>query len=70
MARVIHNDLVIAQASAWHWWLAISPYNYKDGLVYISKSETDGVIEETKMLWILEIIAVLFPSDTSGISQR
>ena len=53
MARVIHTDLAVAQASAWHWWLAISPYNYKDGLVYISKSETDGEIEESKMLWAL-----------------
>lgn len=53
MARVIHTDLVVAQASAWHWWLAISPYNYKDGLIYISKSETDGEIEESKMLWAL-----------------
>jgi len=53
MARVIHNDLAVAQASAWHWWLAVSPYNYKDGLIYISKSETDGAIEESKMLWAL-----------------
>lgn len=53
MARVIHNDLVVAQASAWHWWLAVSPYDYKDGLVYISKSETDGEFEESKMLWTL-----------------
>jgi len=53
MARVIHNDLVVAQASAWHWWLAISPYDYKDGLVYITKSETDGDFEESKMLWAM-----------------
>nr|MBI1232093.1 xylanase [Cytophagales bacterium] len=51
MAKVIHNDLVVAQASAWHWWLAISPYDYKDGLVYISKSETDGEFAPSKMLW-------------------
>ena len=53
MAKVIHNDLVVAQASAWHWWLAISPYDYKDGLVYISKSETDGEFAPSKMLWAL-----------------
>ncbi|MCG8688690.1 MAG: hypothetical protein MI892_27715, partial [Desulfobacterales bacterium] len=33
-ARTIHNDLVVAQAQIWQWWLGISPYNYKDGLVY------------------------------------
>jgi O-glycosyl hydrolase len=53
MAQVIHNDLVVANASAWHWWLAISPYDYKDGLVYISKKEADGELEDSKMLWTL-----------------
>lgn len=53
MARVIHNDLAIANASAWHWWLAISPYNYKDGLVYIDKQKEDGNFYESKMLWAL-----------------
>jgi O-glycosyl hydrolase len=52
MARVIHQDLTIANASAWHWWLAVSPYDYKDGLVYIEKNETGGEIYESKMLWV------------------
>ena len=53
MARVIHNDLVHANAAAWHWWLAVSPYDYKDGLVYIDKSKTDGNYYPSKMLWAL-----------------
>ncbi|MDR7130350.1 O-glycosyl hydrolase [Algoriphagus sp. 4150] len=53
MARVIHNDLTVSNASAWHWWLAISPYNYKDGLVYIDKEKEDGDFYESKMLWAL-----------------
>ncbi|SFW60750.1 O-Glycosyl hydrolase [Sinomicrobium oceani] len=53
MARVIHHDLVIANASAWHWWLAISPYDYKDGLIYVDKNKTDGNIYPGKMLWTL-----------------
>lgn len=53
MARVIHADLTVAQASAWQWWLAVSPYNYKDGLVYIDKNKTDGNIYTSKMLWAL-----------------
>lgn len=51
LARVIHNDLTVANASAWHWWLAISPYNYKDGLIYIDKNKEDGNYYESKMLW-------------------
>ncbi|WP_149244127.1 glycoside hydrolase [Dyadobacter sp. 32] len=53
IARVIHNDLVNANASAWHWWLSISPYNYKDGLIYIDKNKTDGNYQTSKMLWAL-----------------
>lgn len=53
IARVIHNDLVISNASAWHWWLAVSPYNYKDGLIYIDKTKMNGNFYESKMLWAL-----------------
>ncbi|MGM0620763.1 MAG: glycoside hydrolase, partial [Bacteroidota bacterium] len=53
VANVIHADLTIANASAWHWWLAVSPYDYKDGLVYIDKNEAGGNIYESKLLWAL-----------------
>ena len=53
LARVIHNDLAIANATAWQWWLAVSPYDYKDGLVYIDKDKADGAYYESKMLWAL-----------------
>lgn len=51
MARVIHTDLVEAEASAWHWWLAVSPCDYKDGLVYIDYKKEDGDFYVSKMLW-------------------
>lgn len=53
VARVIHADLVIANASSWQWWLAVSPYDYKDGLVYIDKNKFDGQIYDSKLLWTL-----------------
>lgn len=53
VAKVIHNDLVNANATAWHWWIAISPYDYKDGLIYIDKNKTDGTVTPAKMLWAL-----------------
>lgn len=53
VAKLIHNDLVNANATAWHWWLAISPYNYKDGLIYIDKNKNDGNYQASKMLWAL-----------------
>jgi len=51
MARVIHNDLVYAHASAWQWWLAISPYDYKDGLIYVDKNKSGGDYYASRKLW-------------------
>jgi hypothetical protein len=34
MSRVIWADVTIANARAWHWWLALSQADYKDGLLY------------------------------------
>ena len=53
LARTIYTDLAVAQATAWHWWVAISPYDYKDGLIYIDKQKNDGNFHESKMLWSL-----------------
>jgi len=53
LAKVIHADLVEANAAAWQWWTAISAYNYKDGLIYIDKNATDGNFSDSKMLWAL-----------------
>jgi O-glycosyl hydrolase len=51
IARLIHHDLALANASAWQWWIALSVYDYKDGLVYADKNKNDGQIEDTKSLW-------------------
>ncbi|WP_281613792.1 glycoside hydrolase [Flammeovirga sp. SubArs3] len=53
LARVMHYDLTEANASAWQWWIAMSPYDYKDGLVYIDKSEVNGGYQTSKMLYTL-----------------
>lgn len=55
VARLIHNDLCLANANAWHWWLAVSPYNYKDGLIYITAGENllDGSFTDSKLLWTM-----------------
>ena len=53
VARVMHFDLVVAGAATWQWWLAVSPYDYKDGLVYIEKNTDDGEFFESKLLWAM-----------------
>ena len=51
VARVTYSDLAIGNANAWQWWLALSPYNYKDGLIYIDKNKSGGNYSDSKMLW-------------------
>lgn len=61
VARVIYHDLVTANAASWQWWTAISPVDYKDGLVYLDadgafdneKLKTDGTIHDSKLMWSL-----------------
>ncbi|MCD9017534.1 glycoside hydrolase [Parachryseolinea silvisoli] len=53
VARLVHHDLTVANASAWHWWTSLSAYDYKDGLVYVEKNKADGTVEDTKLLWAL-----------------
>ncbi len=62
VAKVIHNDLAIANVSAWQWWLAVDTYNYSDGLVYVTDPsggydleamKTDGIVSDSKQLWCL-----------------
>jgi len=50
-ARLIHTDLTIANASSWQWWLAVSPFDYKDGLVYIDNDKNNGEVYDSKLLW-------------------
>lgn len=42
VARIIHNDLVVANATSWQWWTAITRADYKDGLVYLDDGTNNG----------------------------
>jgi O-glycosyl hydrolase len=53
IARTAHFDLTITEASSWQWWLGVSPYLYKDGLVYIDYRKFNGAFYESKMLWAM-----------------
>ena len=55
VARIINFDLTLVNASAWQWWLAVSPYDYKDGLLYTNYSDKNPYqsIVQSKNLWAL-----------------
>jgi O-glycosyl hydrolase len=53
VARVMHYDLTLLDVSAWQWWLALSRWDYKDGLVYtdyVKPGDKPSVIP-SKLLW-------------------
>lgn len=51
VARIMHADLVFANASAWHWWLGATPFEYKDGLLYLTDDYNNGDVYVPKLLW-------------------
>ncbi len=51
MANVIHDDLTIGGVTSWQYWIAVSKYNFRDGLIYTR--EYGEQIELTKRLWVL-----------------
>ena len=60
VAKTIHHDLVYTNVSSWQWWLAMNPFDYSDGLVYINdptgsinvnNSKNDGIVLDSKQLW-------------------
>lgn len=55
VARVIHCDLTMANASAWQWWNAVANGDFKSGLIYTDyKTEGDAeTIFVSKIFWVL-----------------
>lgn len=64
VARIISNDIAVANVTSWQWWVGISRGDYKDGLIHVDDGVTagagwgdanycrnDGTIRETKILW-------------------
>lgn len=68
VARVIHHDITVANATLWSWWTALSEYDFKDGLIHLDTGNNgirgpenpdsellkeNGFFRETKLLWAL-----------------
>tara|TARA_R110002096_G_scaffold146733_1_gene305511 strand:- start:31304 stop:32803 length:1500 start_codon:yes stop_codon:yes gene_type:complete len=62
VARVIHADITLANASSWQWWTALTNADYKDGLIYLDTGnqrdlfnldnmKSDGNFHDSKLLW-------------------
>ncbi len=55
VARIIHLDLTVVGVTAWQWWTAVSPVDYKDGLIYTDwkKPGDPESILPSRTLWVL-----------------
>lgn len=51
VARMIHFDLTLLDAVAWYFWTAVSPEDWKDGLLYISKYQPFEPLKVPKVFW-------------------
>ncbi len=48
VARIIHNDIAVANAASWQWWTALTRHDFKDGLIYLDDGQSDGVSGNNK----------------------
>ena len=53
IARIIHHDLVDLGVTAWMWWLAVTAYDYKDGLLRVDSSLRAETLQSSKLMWAL-----------------
>lgn len=51
LARLMHFDLTLCNATAWQWWLALSFGDYKDGIIYADEKTHE--VMPAKMLWVM-----------------
>ena len=70
IAKLIHHDLTYANASSWQWWLAISTGDYKDGLVYIDDSKTNGKVYDSKTLWAFGNYSRFIPPGSKRVELK
>lgn len=51
LATQIYEDLTILDVVDWQYWIAVSSYDYRDGLIYVDVDTKE--IEQTKRLWAM-----------------
>jgi len=51
LANSVMDDLLVGRVSSWQFWLAVSKYKYRDGLIAVDMDKQ--TISTTKRLWAL-----------------
>lgn len=53
LAEEIMTDLTVLDVTSWQYWIGVSAYNYRDGLVYVNPYATPKTMTQTKRLWAM-----------------
>lgn len=68
LAGVMHEDLTLGRVVSWQKWIAVSPYDFHDGLIYIDRASRR--ITPTKRLWVMANFSrFVRPGDTRVASS-
>jgi len=51
LAKEINDDLTVLDVVSWQYWIAVSCYNYRDGLIYVTTA--NEVVVVPKRLWAM-----------------
>lgn len=51
LANTVQEDLTVGGATSWQYWIAVSKYFFRDGLIYVSTRTQE--LEVTRRLWAL-----------------
>lgn len=51
LAKTVHEDMTILSVASWQHWLAVSKYDYRDGLVYVDQASKK--YRPAKRMWSL-----------------
>lgn len=52
LATEMMTDLTVLDVTSWQYWIAVSCYSYRDGLIYVNPYGTKSMTE-TKRLWAM-----------------
>ncbi len=51
LANTVQEDLIVGGVTSWQYWIAVSKYHFRDGLIYVE--EYDHKVVVAKRLWAL-----------------
>lgn len=52
LAYTMHDDLTICNVTSWQYWIAVSRYDYRDGLIYVDEQPQPSM-QVIKRLWAM-----------------